>query len=87
MPRQEEASEKPAHRVPPVPKWLLPGLTVLLAFVGVGEFGLAIISASAGDLNIWALLAALAGFFTCAVCAWMWRQQVLDTRDNQAGQL
>lgn len=87
MPGQEEASKKPVHRVPPVPKWLFPGLTVLLAFVGVGEFILAIISASAGALNIGALLAALAGFFTCAVCAWMWRQQVLDTRDNQPGRL
>jgi hypothetical protein len=87
MPSQEEASKKPVHRVPPVPTWLFPGLTVLLAVVGVGEFGLAIISASSGDFNIWALVAALTGFFTCAVCAWMWRQQVLDARDNQPGQL
>jgi hypothetical protein len=87
MASQEEVSKEPVRRVPPLPNWIYPGLTVLLAVVGVGEFGLFIVSASAGDFNIWALVTALTGFFTCVVGAWMWRQQVLDARDSQREQL
>ena len=83
MGSQEEASKKPVRRVPPAPNWLYPGLTILLALLGVAELGLAILSSSAGDFNIWTLMAAISGFFTCAVCGWMWRQQNLDARDNQ----
>jgi hypothetical protein len=83
MPSNEGSAKRSMHRVPPVQKWLYPGLTIVLALVGVIELGIAIVSASAGDFNVWALGAALAGFFTCAVCGWMWRQQVLDSRDHQ----
>jgi hypothetical protein len=83
MGTQEEASKKSVHRVPPAMNWLYPRLTILLALLGVAELGLAIVSSSAGDFNIWTHMAAISGFFTCAVCAWMWRQQILDARDNQ----
>lgn len=84
MPSHEDAAKKHVYRVPSVQRWLYPGLTILLALVGVIELGLAIVSIGAGDPNAWALVAAIAGFFTSAVCAWMWRRQVLDVRDDQA---
>jgi hypothetical protein len=56
---------------------------VALALAGVIELVLAVVSANVGDLNVWVLVASLTSFFTCAISAWMWRQQVRDARDHE----